>query len=74
MIRTTRELQNVLLSLLEQIAESDSNDECVIDSELQEELEDAQVRSFERVGMMTNDSGLVLSVGGREFQITIVER
>ena len=32
----------------------------------------AKVRTFEDVGMLTNDAGLVVEIAGMEFQITVV--
>jgi len=31
------------------------------------------IRSYEEVGMLTRDSGLVLTIGDKRFQITVVE-
>lgn len=33
---------------------------------------DIDVNTFEDVGMLTTDKGIVLNIGNREFQITIV--
>lgn len=32
----------------------------------------AKVRTFEDVGMMTTDAGLVVEIAGMEFQVTVV--
>ena len=31
------------------------------------------IRTYDEVGMLTNNSGLVLSIGDSKFQITVVE-
>ena len=31
------------------------------------------IRTYDEVGMLTNNSGMVLTIGDRKFQITIVE-
>ena len=31
------------------------------------------IRSYDEVGMLTRDSGLVLTIGDKRFQITVVE-
>jgi hypothetical protein len=38
-----------------------------------ENEEDVEVSSFSDVGMLTNNEGLVISVGGSQFQVTIVQ-
>lgn len=31
------------------------------------------IRSYEELGMLTRDSGMVLTIGDKRFQITVVE-
>lgn len=34
---------------------------------------DADVRTFERAGVMTNNAGIVVTIDDQEFQITVVQ-
>ncbi len=67
----------ILQNLLQEIFENLHTSDCLQDAcdEAAEELEDLQaINTFEQVGMLTSDQGLVLSLAdGSEFQITIVQ-
>lgn len=34
---------------------------------------EAEVRSYEEAGVLTRDAGLVIRLGDREFQITVIQ-
>lgn len=46
----------------------------LIESDCDEEFDGEQPRvlDFEEAGLLTRDSGIVLKIGGKEFQITVV--
>ena len=71
----TEDIQNILLSVIEQVAE-ENYEECdyamVADCE---DFENAEVMTFDDAQYLTEDAGLVLTLAnGQEFQIAIRSR
>ena len=69
---TERDVERYLLELLDAIALADPEDAVV---DIPNGLEDLKkVETYENVGMLTGDAGLVLRTRrGEEFQVTIVK-
>lgn len=67
---TEQQLQDILIALLEDIVDGS------LDDAYAEELADVKsIHSFEDVGLMTDNKGVVLKCkDGSEFQLTIVSR
>jgi hypothetical protein len=66
--QTERECESLLLDLFDAVTNGDNPDEDVT-----EQMQLAKVVTFDDVGMMTRNKGLVLRFDdGREYQLTIV--
>jgi len=70
-----RDIQDLLLGLISNAAESVECEEP--DMEVPEGADEtlarfSDVSTFEEAGIMTNNAGLVVSINGRQIQITIV--
>lgn len=47
--------------------------EAIVDRAREEGLDNPKVKTFGDAGMLTRDKGLVVKIGKREYQITIVQ-
>lgn len=70
---TEERFQEMLQALIDEISYLDETDRQEYSLEDYADLQDADTRSFEQSGLLTNNKGIVVSLSdGSEFQLTII--